>query len=102
MPEHKDVMGAFLGAGSALAGLLLVFIGFVYARGESYESRRGDVFKKAARLGIIPFLSDMVSCGFASAWLLGCWWAYGWTVWTFLIGLVLTALYGTVTLLFVL
>jgi hypothetical protein len=49
----------------SLAGLLLVFMGFVYSRGESMSNtRRGDKYKQVARFGLIPFAILLLS-----AWL---------------------------------
>jgi hypothetical protein len=100
MPEPKDTVIAILGAAAALAGLLLVFIGFVYARGESYETKRGDRFKAVAKVGTGPFVVTLACAWFSLEWLLGNAWAYPWSINLFKAGLVLTALYGVVTLLF--
>ncbi len=59
MENLKDLAVAILGAAVALAGLLLVFVGFVYARGEAMASKRGDRFKHVARAGIAPFLVSL-------------------------------------------
>jgi hypothetical protein len=102
MPEQKDTIAAFLGASAALAGLLLVFIGFVYARGEAFETKRGDPFKYTAKLGAIPFLVTLACTWVSAEWFLGSAWAYSWSVWLFRSGLALTAAYGVVTLVFLL
>jgi hypothetical protein len=99
MPELKDTVLAVLGASTALAGLLLVFIGFVYARGESYETRRGDRFKIVAKIGIVPFLLSLACAWFCLEWLTGSQWAYFWSITLFKLGMVATAFYGTVTML---
>ena len=52
---EKDAIVAILEGAVSLAGLLLVFVGFVYARGEAMASTRGDRFKHLARAGIAPF-----------------------------------------------
>ena len=100
MPDPKDAIIAALGASAALAGLLLVFIGFVYARGESYNSIRGDRFKTAAKIGIIPFLVTIVCVGICFEWLLGWHSGYVLSIWVFRAGLICTALYGAVMMLF--
>lgn len=38
----------------AIAGLLLVFVGLVYKRGEDLNNRRGERVKNVARLGMLP------------------------------------------------
>ena len=52
---EKDLVVAILDADVALAGLLLVFVGFVYSRGEALSGERGDRFQNVARLGVVPF-----------------------------------------------
>jgi hypothetical protein len=42
MPERKDIILAVIGASVALASLLLVFVGFVYAHAETFETKRRD------------------------------------------------------------
>jgi hypothetical protein len=100
MPEQKDTIVAVLGASAALAGLLLVFIGFVYARGESYETRRGNRFKIVAKIGVVPFLVTLACAWFCLEWLTGTQGAYSWSIGFFKLGLVTTAIYGAITLLF--
>jgi hypothetical protein len=100
VPEPKDTVVAILGAAAALAGLLLVFIGFVYAHGESYQTRTGDKFKFVAKLGIAPFIVTLLCAWFCLEWLTGSEWAYYWAVTLFEIGLMATAIYGAVTMLF--
>lgn len=96
-------MAAFLGASAALAGLLLVFIGFLYARGEGYANvRRGDLFKNVAKVGVLPFLVTLACASLSAEWFLGSAWAYDWAVWLFRIGLIATEVYGATTLLFLL
>ena len=48
------LVAAILDADVALAGLLLVFVGLLYRRGEELSSRRGDRVKNVARLGVLP------------------------------------------------
>jgi hypothetical protein len=99
MPEQKDTIIAVLGASAALAGLLLVFIGFVYAHGESYETRRGNRFKAVAKIGVAPFLVTLGCAWCCLEWMTGSPGAYAWSINLFKIGLGTTALYGAVTLL---
>jgi hypothetical protein len=48
------LVAAILEADVAIAGLLLVFVGLVYKRGEEFSSRSGDRVKNVARLGMLP------------------------------------------------
>jgi hypothetical protein len=52
---ERDLLVAILETDVALAGLLLVFVGFVYSRGEELSSLRKAKFKNVARAGMIPF-----------------------------------------------
>ena len=100
MPEQKDTIAAILGASAALAGLLLVFVGFVYARGESYETKRGDKFKLIAKFGVVPFLVAL-ACTLSSAeWMLGHRDLFVCSIRLFQCSVVLTAAYGSAVLLF--
>lgn len=99
MVEHKDVVLALIGATVSLAGLLLVFVGFIYSRGESYETRRKDRFRLIAKTGVAPFLVELCCAGFCMAWLSGYTQTYNLCVASFCGGLVLTAIYGVTTLL---
>ena len=58
--NSKDLAVAIVGASVALAGLLLVFIGFVFSRADALSSRRGDTYRLAARLGLVPFVMALV------------------------------------------
>ena len=97
MAEHKDTIAAIMGSASALAGLLLVFLGFVYARGEGYSNvNRGAKFKLAAKLGIIPFLTALVCTWSGMEWMEGNSSMYSVCVILFRITLSLTGLYGSI------
>jgi hypothetical protein len=98
LPEQKDTIAAILGASAALAGLLLVFVGFVYARGESsYNTRLGVKFKIAAKFGLAPFVVSLVCTSCCTEWMV--WrpqFLFAWSIRTFEATIVLTALYGSV------
>ena len=49
----NELVATILDADVALAGLLLVFVGLVYSRGEAY-SQGGNRYKNVARAGIVP------------------------------------------------
>ena len=57
----ESLVAAILEADVAIAGLLLVFVGLVYQRGEELSNRGGDRVKNVARLGILP-LGLSLSC----------------------------------------
>lgn len=84
----------------ALAGLLLVFSGFVFSQAASFPPESTDDkffrhFERAGKLGIIPFLLSLGDAAMALGWLLtGDSRLYAGTVWGFFLLLALTALYG--------
>jgi hypothetical protein len=51
MPEPKDTIIAILGASGALAGLLLVFTGFIFAQAASEVT---GSFARAAKIALYP------------------------------------------------
>lgn len=61
-----------LSASVGLAGLLLVFVGFVYAKGEELSNvKRGRQFKNVARFGALLFAALLVSAWFSLSALQG-------------------------------
>src|SRR6266478_6071013 len=103
MPEKKDIVLGILGASVALAGLLLIFCGFLFGRADSLPSSAKDTtiasYRRAGRVGIFPFLATLAVAGISLAWLLcPVDWVYWTTVWTFFAVLVGTAVYGAVTI----
>jgi hypothetical protein len=73
MPEPKDVVIGILGASGALAGLLLVFSGFIFAQAASFPSDTSNKiigrYTKAGRLGILPFWGFLLTTLMAVSWL---------------------------------
>jgi len=62
---EKDVLLAVLGSDIAIAGLILVFAGFLFTKAESYQgSRSGDKYNWLAVLGLVPVVFAL-----ASAWM---------------------------------
>jgi hypothetical protein len=105
-PEYaKDVAIALLGASVAIAGLLLVVAGFVFAQAATFPPDETDDkvirgFEMAGRLGLIPFVIALVEAGFSLLWIVhrsDC--LYTGIIWGFFLLLVLTALYGLVLIL---
>jgi hypothetical protein len=74
MPEPKDVIVGILGASGALAGLLLVFSGFVFAQAASFPEETDDKviekYRTAGRLAIYPFWGFLVTTLLSLAWML--------------------------------
>jgi hypothetical protein len=75
VPEiAKDVMIAILGASIALAGLLLVFSGFLFAQAASFPSTTPDEiinrYRNAGRWGLLPFLWALAVAMGAYIWMI--------------------------------
>lgn len=100
--EAKDIVTAIFGAAVGLAGILLVFVGFVYSHAESQPLKDDRTkFKRVAKAGLFPFLVCLLCAFLCLNWMtspspsLFCWTRY-----TLYVGMGLTALYGIVAFLF--
>lgn len=100
MPDPKDAMIGILGASGTLAGLLLIFSGFLFSDALSYPSSTADTIiqkvKKSAQLAVFPF------CGFLLTTILSTLWLvypnhflYCFCVIVFLLDVVASGIYGT-------
>jgi len=59
---EKDTIVAILGAGVGLAGVLLVFVGFIYSHSETFQVPEvKKKYQKVARFGLIPFIVSLFS-----------------------------------------
>jgi hypothetical protein len=101
MPEAKDTVIGILGASGALAGLLLVFGGFIFAQAASFPSSTDDKiiarYTRAGRLAIFPFWGFLVTTLLSLAWLLhqnGC--LFFFCVTLFVLLVIGTGIYGTI------
>lgn len=56
---NQDTILAVLQAGIALAGLLLVFSGFLVSKADTYETRRGKKYKFLALATLLPVLGAL-------------------------------------------
>ena len=63
VPE-RDTILAVLSSGIGLAGLLLIFSGFLFSKAASFDTTRGDKFRVLAKLTLVPVLVTL-----ALAWL---------------------------------
>lgn len=99
---EKETITTILGSAVGLAGILLVFVGFVYSRAETFEvTRKKEKYRLLAKAGILPFLIAIVS-----AWLCLEWLGapssslYNYAILSFQLCLILTGFYGIAALLF--
>jgi hypothetical protein len=68
--ETKDTIVAVFGAAVGLAGILLVFVGFVYSRVETFDlADQRDKFRFVAKCGIAPFLVALASATLCLRWM---------------------------------
>jgi ABC-type transport system involved in cytochrome bd biosynthesis fused ATPase/permease subunit len=73
MPEFaKDVIVAVVGASVALAGLLLVFSGFLFSQAAAFPPATTDDaiinrFRNVGRCGLIPFAGALAVVGLSFA-----------------------------------
>jgi hypothetical protein len=83
--------GVVLQTSVGLAGLLLVFIGFVFSRAESTgSSRRADKYKNTARAGFIPFVLSLFCAWLCMNSMGGTVGAYDWAVVIFRFAIITT------------
>ena len=72
--DPKDVVIAIIGAAVALAGLLLVFAGFLFGQAASFPPSTPDAitekFTRKAKLAVVPFLGALLDAGIALGWML--------------------------------
>jgi hypothetical protein len=70
---EKDTILAAIGSAIGLAGLLLVFVGFIYTHGESFSNAATKrKYQRVAKAGIVPFSVALVSAWFCLRWLQWC------------------------------
>lgn len=104
-PEYaKDVAIALLGAAVAVAGLLLVVAGYVFAAVATFPATTDDAvlarYETAAKYALIPFTMALLEAAASLLWLAqrgDC--LYTGIVWGFFLLLIATGLYGFVLIL---
>jgi len=71
--EPKDLVLGILGASGTLAGLLLVFGGFLFGQAASFPASIPDAvtakYTKAGRFAVWPFLGFLLSTILSIVWL---------------------------------
>ena len=75
MSEYaKDIAIAIVGAAIGLAGLLLVFSGFVFSQADTFPPETADAviakYKVAGKWGLLPFGIALIDAAMAMVWLL--------------------------------
>jgi uncharacterized membrane protein len=94
----KDVILAVLGSDIAIAGLVLVFAGFLVTKADSFQgSRSGDKYNWLAVAGLIPILVSLVSAWMCIDAIQGGEWEAAHTLMTLKIVLALTGAYAIIS-----
>jgi hypothetical protein len=58
------------GASVGLAGILLIFVGFIFSHAESFQNiKRQRAFQRIAKIGLIPFAICLVAAWLSLGWL---------------------------------
>jgi hypothetical protein len=67
----KDIAIAVMGTAGAIASLLLVFVGYLVAKAETYETDPPKTkYKVAAKIGLIPFFAQAFVIFTSYLWML--------------------------------
>lgn len=95
---ERDVIDAVLGSDISIAGLVLVFAGFLYAKAESYQGRgSGDKYNWLAVGGLIPVVVSLISAWMCINALQGSQWAASHALLMLKIILLLTGGYAVIS-----
>ncbi len=99
MHDEAAFIAAALGGGVALAGLLLIFSGFLFAQAAIMPPETDDAllrsYKTFARIGLVPFTLSLLVAAAATAWFdTSTTWLCGVVFWAFITLIVLTIVYG--------
>ena len=90
---ERDTILAVLQSDIAFAGLVLVFVGFLLSKADTYETKSGDKYRYLAVAGFLPVLAGLASAWFCAEAIEGNqWWAIH-TVLSIKSVLALTAIY---------
>lgn len=74
MDSSKDIVLAVLGGSVSLAGLLLIFSGFLFSQAAGFDPDNTpdkiiDKYRRAARFGVFPFFICLALAGISIWWL---------------------------------
>src|ERR1700722_20619762 len=94
--EKKDIITAVFGAAVSLGGILLIFVGFIYAHSETLDlEKERKKYQFVAKCGMGPFVVCLVCAVFGLHWMLyqsePCFQA---AIYTFWAGIALPGIYG--------
>lgn len=95
----KEISLGIMGGVLAITGLLLVFTGFLFARADQLEPKRGKKYRLIARLGLVPLVASIVCTWVSLQAAKGGSWSMCYLEYVFDAVLLLTAIYAVVSLL---
>jgi hypothetical protein len=98
---ERDTLLAVVGGDVGIAGLILVFAGFVITKAESFAVvRKANAYRWIARLSLIPILASLGSAWLSIDAIEGCAWCGEYSLYSLKIVLALTGTYAVVGALF--
>jgi hypothetical protein len=98
---ERDVILAVLGSDIGIAGLLLIFAGFVITKAESFTVvRKAFAYRWIARFSLVPIVAALASAWMSIDAVQGCSWCADYSLCSLKIVLVLTGIYAIIGALF--
>jgi hypothetical protein len=100
VPKDPNLVAAtLLQTSVSLAGLLLVFVGFIYSRADQFSNtKKADNYRNLARGSVLPLIPALVCAWLCVSYFQGHAPAYEMAVVCFQISLIVTAWYAFVAL----
>jgi hypothetical protein len=95
--SERDTILAVLQSDIAIAGLVLIFSGFLFSRAAEYDTRYGDKFRWLASAGMVPVLAALAGAWLCIGAIEGGNWAGTHALWGLKIVLALTGAYAVVS-----
>jgi len=95
----RDAILAVLQSGIGLAGLLLIFSGFLFSKAASFSSTRGDKFRVLAKITLFPVMAALALAWVSVMALEGNVWASSHLTTLLKVTLAVIALFATVGIL---
>jgi hypothetical protein len=96
---ERDTILAVLSSAIGLAGLLLIFSGFLFSKVASFSTTRGDKFRTLAKLTIFPVMASLALAWISVMALEGNVWASSHLTTLLKVTLAVTAIFATVGIL---
>lgn len=94
---ERDTILAVLGGDIGIAGLILVFAGFVITKAESFTVvRKANAYRWIARFSLVPIIVALVSAWISIDAIQGCGWCAEYSLCSLKLVLVLTGIYAII------